>query len=245
MGVADNPPLPGGRRARSPRRRLAPAVAAAVTLVALAVQLPLRSDAAFIGQTFNSANTVSSAMGELYLKTDGPGDRTSTPVLALSKTVPGVATLPNYDTDRDAFAGLVVQEGGAGPNETDPLKHQTWSFTATSPIVLNPGVTLTLWSSSKDFEPAKAGTINAYLRDCTTAGTGCTTVASATVTDATWNDGVGDFAEDTFDFGAPNHTVPTGRALQIKIEIDPTSDSYMWLAYDTIGYPSRLTIGVW
>ncbi|MFN0026046.1 MAG: hypothetical protein ACKV2O_02505 [Acidimicrobiales bacterium] len=219
--------------------------AAAFSLLSLAALSPTVSNAAFVGQTANAGNTVSASLAVLYLRSDGPGDRTATPVLPMSTATPTVTALPNYDTDRDLFAGLVIQKGGNGAGETDPLKYQSWSYTAPTSIVLDEPVTLDLYSSMKDFDLTKTGVVDAFLLDCTITGTGCVTIASATVTDTFWNDGISDFVLDTFSFGTPNYTVTSGRTLRVKVESNSLSDDHQWIAYDTTAYPSNLSLGSW
>ncbi len=235
--------------ARAPRPRIprwAVLALAAATLLTFAVMAPTTSNAAFVSQTATAGNTVSAtAAFPLYLQTDGPGDRTSTPVLPMGVISPTVSALPNYDTDRDVFAGLVIEKGGSGAAEAVPLKHQSWSYTAAAPIVLDEPVALHLYSSMKDFDLTNTAVLDAFLLDCSTAGTGCITIAFATVTDTFWNDGVNSFVLDTFSFGTPNHTVTIGRTLRVKVQSNALSDDQHWLAYDTTTYPSHLSLGAW
>jgi hypothetical protein len=223
------------------------AAAAIVALIVVGVaRVPAASRAAYNAQASSNGNSVGSSTPiNLYLKTDGPGDRTSTAVLPMSTLAPTVAVLPNYDTDRDAFAGLVIQKGGLGAGESDPLKHQTWSMTVASTMIIDVRVQLFLWSSVKDFDTGKGSEVDAYLLDCTVAGAGCVTIDSTSVIDASWNDGVANFGFDTYDFGVVNYTVAAGRSLRVKVTVDPPSADDMWFAYDTTSYPSRLLISGW
>ena len=61
--------------------------------------------------------------GSLYL--DGTSDGSDIPVAILKKDAPS-GSLDNFDPQRDAFAGLLINKGGSGPHEGDSAKQQTW-----------------------------------------------------------------------------------------------------------------------
>lgn len=58
------------------------------------------------------------------------GDTGSQPILGMNTVLPVAPLLFNYDTDRDAFPGLVIARGASGANETDPSKQQIWRTAA-------------------------------------------------------------------------------------------------------------------
>jgi hypothetical protein len=229
-------------RTRDGRARLAVWIGLALALLVawLSAPAPL---ALFVDASAVDANSFTSGIWRLYLKTDGRGDRRSTPVLPLSTTTPTVATLPNYDTNRDAFAGLVIQKGGVGAGEADPLKHQTWSLTASSAITLSGTSQLTLWSAIREFNPTRRGVVDAFLLDCDSSGSSCTTIDSTTLDEASWARGSTTWVSKTLDFGSVDYTVAAARLLRVKIVVGAAADDAMWFAYDTTDYPSRLTIG--
>ena len=194
-------------------------------------------------QVFNSA---------LYLHdhpTPPTGDTTSRRDLPLDNGAPTAGELHNYDTDRDAFPGILVQKGGSGAGETDPTKAQGWRFAAPQAgIRLAGDVELTFFAGMKDFDTSsssltKRGFVRAFLRDCPATGSGgCTTIASGSVDRRRWHGGVDDWIEQTITFASVDHTVAQGRVLEVKLTVDGRADDDMWFAYDTTAQPARLTV---
>lgn len=180
-----------------------------------------------------------------YLKTDGTGKRKSTPVLPWSTVAPTVATLPDYDKNRNADPGLTVEKGNTGGNvgESDATKHQTWSLTqpAGGSLLLSGSASLTLWSAMQDFRSNSRGYVWAYLQDCATTTT-CTTFDTSSLDLADWSGGSGTWVSRVLDFGPVNRTIPGGNMLRVKIVVDGNAGDTMWFAYDTTAYPSRLDV---
>lgn len=199
--------------------------------------------AAFSAGTANATSYFEAAIVRYHLKTDGPGDRVSTPVLPLSPDAPTATALPNYDTERDGEPGLVLAKTEAGLEETDPEKFQVWSWPASSPVALSGPVRLRLWSAMKDFDTTKRGAVTAGLYDCDAAGADCGLVASATESKTPWSGGSATWVEKTWDFGTVSHTVAAGRSLRAKVVVEASSADDMWFAYDTTAYASRLEVG--
>jgi signal peptidase len=236
-----------GSTSRIGRARWRTAVAFVVVIVSIigALAVPRLARAAFADATQTSSTWSAGSWGfpARYLKTSGPGDRTSTPVLPLSTAAPTVSTLPNYDTNRDAFAGLLVTKGGSGAGETDATKHQTWSETLSSSLNLSGTARLTVWSAMKSFQTGKRGAVNAFLLDCPANGIGCTTFDSASLDLSNWSGGSTTWVSRTIDFGTVSRTIAAGRLLRVKVVVGSSSDDDMWFAYDTTTYPSALTVG--
>lgn len=205
------------------------------------------ADVCLGGPGTNSATgceaTVSTGLTR-HLKTDGPGDRPSTPVLPIDAGAPTVAALPNYDTDRDVFAGLVVAEGTTSdnPNETDGTKHQTWSEPQPADLPLAGPAELRVWSAMRNLQTSKRGRVRAYLQDCPPSGA-CDTFKSASLSVADWSGGSTTWVATVIGFGSVSRTVPAGHSLRVKMVVDGDADDSMWFAYDTTAYPSVLTIG--
>jgi Concanavalin A-like lectin/glucanases superfamily/F5/8 type C domain len=186
----------------------------------------------------------------LYLHDDPAppaGDATSQPRLPLDNTAPTATNLFNYDTDRDAFAGLMIHKGGAGAGETDPTKAQAWRYTAPQAgLALTGDVELTVFSGMKDFESStsarnKRGFVRAFLRDCPASGA-CTLITSTSLDRRRWHGGTNAWMEDTLTFAGVDHTVAPGRFLEVKLTVDGRADDDMWFAYDTTTQPARLTV---
>jgi hypothetical protein len=94
----------------------------------------------------------------------------------------------------------------------------------------------------KDFALNKRGVVSAFLLDCPSSGTGCTTFGSATLDQANWSGGSSTWVSKELNFGTVSRTIASGRLLRVKIVVTSAADDSMWFAYDTTAYPSRLTI---
>ena len=173
------------------------------------------------------------AASTLYLRGDGVTQAT------MDATVPTSPTLPNYDPGRNADPGLTLNKG-TGLATTDPTYYQTWVAPSMG-ADLSGQATLTLWSVVNNYDLFKRGVIEAGLYECDPDGSDCSLIASGSVDREPWNPS-GDWTEDTVDFGNVTHTVPSCRALAVKLVVVDPSDDKMWFAYDTVAYPSRLDL---
>jgi hypothetical protein len=91
----------------------------------------------------------------------------------------------------------------------------------------------------KSFTNSKKGQLKVYLRDV--GGSSSTTIATTTFTDNPWGAGSTWLAK-TIEFTGVSYTVPAGRALELKVTVHSGSGDDMWVAYDTVLYPSSLTL---
>jgi hypothetical protein len=175
----------------------------------------------------------------LYLENPGTGNTTSDPTLSFTTTAPTTATLANYDTDRDAAPGRSLARTGAGLSETDPTKYQRWSGVP-GPSSLNGPVDLQVWAAVKQFDN-KLGRFTAALQVCSTNLSSCRTLAQANAV-VDQSQGPGGFIPVDLSFGQQNETITASEVLSVKIVVDNNSDDDLWLAYDTLSHPSRLSI---
>lgn len=180
----------------------------------------------------------------LYLHNDPSpptGNTASHATLPMDVAAPTAPVLHNYDTDRDAFPGLLIRKGGPGSSESNPAKHQAWrSPVLSSPVTLKGNVTVHLWSAMKDFQQGKKGQVRLYLRDFD--GSSYTEIVNVMVNDPDWQRGSSTWVPKTFVIGVGSYTVPSGHRLELKIVVESSSDDDLWFAYDTAAYPSRLTL---
>jgi hypothetical protein len=177
-----------------------------------------------------------------YLENPGTGNTTSSSPLPLGTTAPTATTLPNYDTNRDGAAGLLLAKGG-GLGESDTTKHQLWSVPG--PITANAPVKLRLWSAMKDFNTAKKGSVVAGLYRCNNNAnfTNCDLLAQSTVTSpGAWTTG-GGWAMREWSFDTVDLDIASNRRLYVKLAVTSASEDDMWFAYDTAAQPSALVIG--
>lgn len=165
---------------------------------------------------------------------------TGVPTSTLSTTAPTATRLANFDSGRDSVEGLTISKGGSGADESDDRRYQRWRG-PTGGMVLSGEYRLTLWSAMKDFDTRRAGSVTAFLRDCSASTTACTTITTARLSLTNWSGGTSGWVERSIEFGAVNYTIGTSRLLEVKIIVDERSDDDMLFAYDTTAYPSRLS----
>jgi hypothetical protein len=113
-------------------------------------------------------------------------------------------------------------------------KLQRFRLDPAGSLQLNGRVSLVLFAASKDFQNHSVQAA-ASLVDCVDGGS-CNVFASTTVNFT----GGGDFTPQTFDFGSQSRTLAPSHNLELWVIV--TSGRDMWIAYDTIGYESSLTI---
>lgn len=167
---------------------------------------------------------------------------TGFPSSTMNTWSPTATTLANHDSSRDASAGLVIKRGGSGVSETDSTRYQRW-VTTTGGIVLSGNVELRVWTATSGFSTTRGGALNAYLRDCDSSGSTCTTISSASVSEQPWSGGASTWVQKTLSFGTLNHTVAQGRLLELKLVVPNASTDDLLVAYDATAYASQLALG--
>ena len=169
------------------------------------------------------------------------GDTTSQADLPADVSFPGATSLYNYDTDRDAAAGLLLLKGGSGADEADLTKYQNWKTAAlTRPLKLPGTVRVEFWAAVKDFNTTARGDVTVYLRDYD--GASYTEIGNVTVTSDPWDAlAGGTWVKATAAISGLDYTLPIGNRLEVKMIVPSASGDDMWLAYDTIIYPSSVT----
>lgn len=191
------------------------------------------ASAATSTSTSTSTTTMAGLSSVLYLLDRGGGDTTSSATLPLSISPPVRGSLPNFDTDRDGAAGLLVQKDGAGLSTGDLTKRQDWMFVFSDPTTLRGPTKLTLWLAAKDYKNETIG-IRVALDLCSPtcerlgvgewSGSGRSTYQSATVA-----------------LGHLDVLAAPGSTLRLRVVApDALGTTDLWLAYDTTSYPSRL-----
>jgi hypothetical protein len=173
--------------------------------------------------------------------TPSTGDTTSQADLNADTSYPSASTLYNYDSDRDASAGILLQKGGSGASEANLDQYQNWQTAAlTQPLDLSGTVRVSFWAAVKDFDTSARGDVTVYLRDYD--GATYTEIGNVTVTSDPWDvSASGDWIKATASITGLNYTLPIGNQLEIKMIVPSASDDDMWLAFDTISYPSSVT----
>jgi len=161
----------------------------------------------------------------------------------MDPVLPAVPILYNYDTDRDAFPGLLIAKGGSGPDESDPTKYQAWQTPVfAGAVVIEGDAMVKLWSATKDFDPALGGAVTVYLRDFD--GWSYVELGSGTLDDAPWQHGAPSWGLKTLTFPIGSYTVAAGHSLELKVIVEGWSAADMWFAYDTGPYRSRVSLSL-
>jgi hypothetical protein len=208
------------RRGTVVRRALQRAVAMSATLVLILATIPLTMAVA--------------EPKTLYLDGDG------VPEASLSTASPSSGSLANLDPGRDDAPGLLLQKSNKGAAETDSTKYQMW-IAPPEGLSLDGPASFTFWSAMKDFSNEKKGEVNAYLLDCTPSGDNCTVIESATEKDRPWSD-LEEWVARTISFGSIDYSLAADRSLALKVTVNNGAQDDMWLAYDAVPYPSRLSV---
>ena len=188
---------------------------------------------------------------ELFLRAAGAGNQTSTPVLSLSTGAgPTNASLPNYDTNRDAGPGLFLEQvnGGIGVQiaETNPARYQLWSYPLASDLVLNGDASMDLWAGMAALQSGVHGRLRVFVLDCPAGsidGTDCIQIVREyddrdpwTTVDLQWERAV-------WDFGTLAYTIPAGRSLTLKVVVaGPNADDDMRVGFDAAGFESSFVL---
>jgi len=175
------------------------------------------------------------------------GDTLSQADLVMDTAFPRATVLHNYDSDRDAAAGRLVQKGGAGADENDLTKYQNWrtapltlSLQLSDPIRVDT-VLVEFWAAVADFNTSARGDVEVYLREYD--GATYTEIGNVAVTSDPWDASAsGTWVKANATFTGLDYTLPIGSQLEVKLVVPDTSAGDMWLAYDTISYPASLTV---
>jgi hypothetical protein len=172
-----------------------------------------------------------------YLGSSAAGDVVSQDVLPLVTRAPLNASLPNLDSDRDNKVGLKLKNDGTFVLG-NPDKIQRFRLDPAATLELNGSVDLLLYAAAKDLKADDVEAAAALVSCPDTAGP-CTVFATDTVA---FVGAIGRFSPITFDFGSQNRAIPTSQNLEIWIIDTKVSKHDMWIAYDTTGLRSVLTL---
>ncbi len=164
------------------------------------------------------------------------GDREAQANLLMNMYPPSAATLYNYDTNYDTDLGRLILPAEA---TADLTMYQNWQLPLEEDLHLEGNVTAILWSATQYFDRTEPGAIVAYLRDLSEAG--YADIGYGTLELDPWQPEEADWVERKVVIESVDYTVPAGHTLDLIVLVPPTS-SAMWLAYDTIRYPSRLVL---
>jgi hypothetical protein len=186
----------------------------------------------------SSPPTTAPPSSAIYLLgSSSAGDVASQAVLPLVARAPlNAGAVPNLDTDLDDKVGRTLGKD-ATFSATTTKKIQRYSLDPAGMLQLNGPTSLVVYAAARDFHPDKVQA-QAALVDCVDVVNVCTTFATATVNFT----GQNQFIAVTFDFGSQSRTLGADHNLQLWIVVTKSSQRDMWMAYDTVGYESALSI---
>ena len=162
----------------------------------------------------------------LYLAPSGPGDTVSQAVLPLVFDEPTVATLPNYDVDRDSAPGLQILRSPDDVQSSDPADVQRFVFSYDGAVQANGNFKVDLEVAARDFAKADVDVLGALYR-CDVAS--CTEVATA----GKEAKNADRFKKLKLDFGDVSMTLAPHETLELRIAVDDDSEADMWLGFGT------------
>lgn len=173
------------------------------------------------------------------------GNTASQTNLPLDSTRPTATTLYNYDTNRDALAGLRLVRAAVGGNvdEPDTTKFQDWVTTSTlaNSITIDGRPSLFLGAAAAAFLTGNKMTVAAWLRDLNPATNQYTTIGTKGSTGFTSGSG---WTLISVHFSGVEYTVPAGHKLVVKVQFDGTSQADGMLAYDTSSFLAYVNLPI-
>ncbi len=116
---------------------------------------------------------------------------------------------------------------------------QNWQIPVTEDLPIEGNVTAILWSATTYFNRTAPGILTAYLGDVSDAG--YAEIGHGTLALNPWQPESATWVERKININDISYTVPAGHILDLTVVIS-TGSSAMWLAYDTVQYPSRLVL---
>ena len=169
----------------------------------------------------------------LYLIGLGTDDQPSGTILPLGLDRPAAMALPNYGTDRDVAAGLLVQKDSAGVNGTDPAKVQRWRSGLEVAMRIGIEASVELDVAAKDFAK-KDIRVQAQLLKCNAVGCESLGVGDKTVRNADR------FKRLRIDLGEIDTLVLIGETIELRVAVLDDSEDDAWLAFGTEDYAGRI-----
>jgi hypothetical protein len=171
------------------------------------------------------------------------GNTTAQSSMAMDANPAIATTLYNYDTNADSSPGRRLQKTGTGPGETVLARYAAWrSPVLTTARLINGSVSVLLFSAVQTFQLNRAGSIVAYLRDFNPANSTYVEISNATRTNSNWQGGQSTWVPAIIAIPVVAYTVPAGHRIELKVEATASAFTNMWIAYDTVGYASAITL---
>jgi hypothetical protein len=179
--------------------------------------------------------TAAPAVRSYLLGSSAAGNVASQLVLPLLARAPLNSALPNLDTDRDSDPGRMLRKDSI-LSLLNTQNMQRFRLDPAGKVEINGSVSVTLFAAARRLDDESVQT-QAALVDCVDGGL-CSIFARQTIN----FEGDDHFRPRTFDFGRQTRTLAASHNLELWIVVTSGSDHDMWMAYDTVGFESALTI---
>jgi len=145
--------------------------------------------------------------------------------------------VPNLDVDRDNKPGLSLKKDALLSPE-DSEKIQRFRLDPAGEMHLSGPASLVLFAAPQNLS-SDSIEVEVALVDCPGGAGQCAPFAAVTIMFAGTAD---QFTALTFDFGPQDHVIAPSNRLELWIIDTAASHHHMWIAYDTVGYESALTL---
>lgn len=174
--------------------------------------------------------------------------QTNMPTAAAAPTAVGPF---NFDTNVDSFPGRLIAKGGTGATETTASLMANWQYPTPTAFAVSGTATVNIYATMKNYA-STSGTLDVYLRRRSTLTSSCnsspasawTTIANATYTVNPWPAAF-TLAPITMSVGVPTPVSFTaGNCFEIKVTVDSSSASDVWIAYETTSAPSNISMPI-
>ncbi len=179
-----------------------------------------------------TTTTAPNAFTQAYLGSNGTG-----PAAWLLQTTGALSysALPNYDTDYDTDPGRTIvrmADGGVTVHQT-----QLWAFPGGEEFHAVGTPRLELWAAAVGFDHDTTNSVAVSLARCW-GYLSCEDLSRATVVfdQAAFGDA---FGKVSVVMPSIDVVVPTDHYFVIGVSVPSTSDSDVWIAFDSTTYPSR------
>jgi HD-GYP domain-containing protein (c-di-GMP phosphodiesterase class II) len=155
---------------------------------------------------------------------------------------PTQTVLPNYDTDQDNDPGRTIKRSNENLPDLDPRDIQVWAVTLGGDFLAVGTPRLDIWAAARDFDLGSQSSLTASLVVCPPSGQGCTLLSTAVSTFRQADFG-SSFGLLTITMPEVNVFLPAGSRVGVAVTVPKSSDDDVWIAFDTVDYPSRGSLG--
>lgn len=170
----------------------------------------------------------------LHNRTTAGASVQQTSPMPANYTIPTQTSLPNYDTDKDAYPGRLVGKDSLDYTQPSNDRIAKWNFQAPTATVLTGGnnIKVKVWVAMKDLAWGTA-IINAYVRYSSTSATAAGVAVGSGFGTVTVSPPAGGWvlAEAVIPITS-DFTVANNKYLRVFVTVGNGSTGDVWLGYD-------------